>query len=278
MTKEELFEKYNIVHVDGCRYYIVDLKTKAYDFECTIPYCLTIYGVTIFDSSWKNLIPRVVEELDSKNPKSKSELLSMSTTWSKQCVFGEIKKSNFVPYKDIYINANHTALHAMWIIQLLLHEYNVDLDKCEFVIKRQPAAEPSDVRKYFKEEALNGFERFLKSNLNKDEKSINNILKNFEYINQKVLPIISNGYSDLFLIEDPSYFFNYSKKIVEQLKTKIIKNEVIISISRQLGYLYDYVKITNKENKLKYIDYNYSSREKDNQELKDFLDDFDSII
>ncbi len=275
MTRDGMFKKYNVVHVDGCRYYIVNLKEKLYDYECTIPYCITINGVTMYDSSWKNLIPRIVEELDSKNPKSKNELLSIVCDWSKQCVFGETKKSNFVPYKDIFINANHTALHAMWIIQLLLKEYNVDLDECEFVIKRQPSAEPKELRDYVKNETINEFKLFLRNSLNKSEKSIENILKNFEYLNLKILSKISIGYYDIFLIEDPAYYANYSKKIIEQLKQTTIKKEAIDSITKQLGYFYEFIKIINKKNKLEYTNYKFVKKESDTKELDDFLKDFD---
>ena len=51
MTENELFQKYNIVHIDGCRYYLVDLKEKLYNLESTVPYCININGVLIYDGS-----------------------------------------------------------------------------------------------------------------------------------------------------------------------------------------------------------------------------------
>lgn len=276
MMMEELFKKYNVVHINGYRYYLVNLRERSFDLENTIPYCITIDGVTIVDSSWKNLIPKIVEELDSKSPKTIEELLSIKCDWSKQCVFGTVRKSNYTPYKGIYINTNHTAIHAMWTIQLLLKEYNVDLDKCEFIIKRQPIAEPKEIREAVAEQCKKGFEDYLRSELNKNDKSIKAIINNIECLNRQFLPRISSGYTDFYLIENPAFFWNYSKKTEEYFARKGCSSEVLYKLSRQLNYLYEYIKKVNKENKIKYSNYFYGS--KNDTSLDEFLDDFDSSL
>lgn len=273
---EEILNKYNIVHIDGCRYYLINLKERSFDFEFTAPYCITINGVTIFDSSWKNIIPRIVEELDSKMPKSKQELLNIKCDWGKQCVFGEDRKSNFTPYKDIYINTNHTAIHAMWIIQLLLDEYHIDLNQCEFVLKRQPLAEPKEVREFFKKETIKKFQNFLRGELKKSEEAVSAIVKNIDFVNTKILSSVSTGYYDFFLIEDPAAFANYSKKANELLEEKNYSQKVKQTIERQLNYLYEYVKKANKENKIKFS--NYSCLKKSEKAIDKFLSDFDAIV
>ena len=275
MTENELFQKYNIVHIDGCRYYLVDLKEKLYNLESTVPYCININGVLIYDGSWKNLIPKVVEEIDSKNPKTIDQLLSITCDWSKQCVFGKTKMSNFTEYRGIYINTNHTAIHAMWIIQLLLREYEIDLDSCEFILKRQPAAEPREVRDFCKANTIEGFKKYLKT-IGKKDKTIDIIVKNIDTINSKALSKLSNGYNDFFLIESPTTFFNYMKKAVEYLPKLGYPSSTNDALARQINYLYDYIKKSNADNKLKYK--NHDMFESDKNELDKFLDDFDSMI
>ena len=220
----ELYNQYNIVHIEGCRYYLVDLKTKDYYFENTVPYCCVIDKVVLYDSSWKGMIVKVAEELDRLSPKTEEELLGMSNSWGKQDVFSLKKKSNYQPFKGLFINTNHTAIHAMWTIQLLLSEYNFDLDKCKFILRRLPLAEPKEIREYEKEKTLTGFKEFLSKDDEHSETAIDNIIKAIEVINAKILPSFAKGYYDLFLIEHPNYYYNYSTKALKIIKEKTNAN------------------------------------------------------
>lgn len=267
-----IYDKYKILHIDGCRHYEIDLKVKEYSFENTVPYCLTIYGVDIYESSWKGMIEKTTIHLDEINPKPVQELLAIKNSWGKQSVFSEVKKTNYVPFKGIYINANHTAVHAMWTIQLLLQEYSIDLDKCKFIIRRLPISEPKEVREYERMRAEQGFKQFLLEKYNKSENFINGLVKNVDLLNKKILPKLTVGYFDLFLIESPLNYANYSSKIIEYAKDKMLYNEgQLKTIEYTLNKLGKYIKLKNKENK---INYGFDNLINDSETLEDFPEDF----
>lgn len=271
----ELYNKYNVVHIEGCRYYVVNLKAKEYLFENTLPYCCVIDRVAIYDPSWKGMVFKVAEELDRINPKSTEELLNMKNSWGKQEVFGLKKRSNYQPFKDIFINTNHSAVHAMWTIQLLLNEYNVDLDKCIFLLRRLPLAEPREIREYEKDKALVEFKNFLKVR-GYQEADVENIVSSIDMVNSKVLPTIAKGYHDLLLIEQPNYCHAYIAKSLKILKETLRSNiSKYHSMEKALMELDKFVKARYKENKIKYDDYKIIDDFQDN--FFDELDDFDDF-
>jgi len=246
----DVYNKHNVIHIKGCRYYLVDLKIKEYNFENTIPYCCIVDGVEIYDSSWKGMIVKLCEYLDDVSPKPIEELLNISNFWGKQAVFSLVKKTNYTPFKGIYINTNHTAVHAMWTIQLLLDKYNIDLDNCKFVIKRLPIAEPKEVRDYERDRTITSLREYLVGK-NKTEDFVNRIIKNVEIINNKIMPKLSVGYYDLFLIEVPAYFSNYASKVLEYAKTKLMYNEgQLKTIEYTLNYLGKIIKKQYKDDKV----------------------------
>lgn len=269
----ELYGKYNIVHIEGCRYYIVDLKAKEFYFENTVPYCCVINRVVLYDSSWKGMVLKVAEELDRVNPKTEDELLAMRNSWGKQDVFSLKKKSNYQPFKGLFINTNHTAIHAMWTVQLLLNEYDVNLDDCKFILRRMPLAEPKEIREYEKSKALEGFKSYLTKECSCTEDDINEILKNIEWLNTKVLPSFAKGYYDLFLIENPLNFYSYSDKALKLVKEKMyVKQEVFHGLENAILKLNEFTKIRFKLNKIKYNDYKVIENTG-----KDILDDFNEL-
>lgn len=272
----ELYEKYNIVHINGCRYYIVDLKAKEYLFENTVPYCCVIKSVVIFDSSWKNMIVKIIEELDRLNPKSESELLSIKNSWGKQDVFSLNKKCNFQPFKGLYINTNNTAVHAMWTIQLLLNEYSINLDECKFILRRLPLAEPKEIREYEKAKALTEYREFLHNEPKITEAVIDDAIKSIEFINAKVLPTFAKGYHDLFLIENPNMFYSYASKALKLLKEKHhVNTETYASAEYAIEKLTEYIRVRHQKCKIDYNDYKIVESSENNI-LSDF-DDFDNF-
>lgn len=272
----ELYSKYNIVHINGCRYYIVDLKVKEFLFENTFPYCCVINGVSLYESSWKSMILKVAEELDRLNPKTEDELLSIKNSWGKQDVFSTKKKSNYQMFKGLFINVNHTAVHAMWTIQLLLNEYKIDLNQCKFILRRLPLAEPKEIREHEKEKALNEFTEFLLKDNNHTDTMVESIIESIETINKKLLPSIATGYHDLFLIEYPDYFYRYSGKALKIVKEKpYIISATYQSLEYAVDKLYQFTKMRFKANKIKYDDYKII--EPINNAIIDDFNDFDDF-
>lgn len=247
---ENIYQKYNIEYIGGIRHYVVDLKEKEYSFENTVPYCINIYGEEIFDSSWKNIIEKIVVHIDKINPKTIDELLAIKNTWGKQAVFSQTAKANHIPFKGIYINANHTAVHAMWTIQLLLNEYAIDLDKCKFIIRRLPIAEPKEVREYERAKAEQGFREFMVEKYKKSDEFIDAIIKTINLLNKKILSELTVGYNDLFLLENPQYYTNYSIKVIEHAKKHMMFNEnQMKTIEYAIEKLGKFIKLKYKANK-----------------------------
>lgn len=269
---ENIFEKYHIVHIKGCRYYTINLMEQEYNFENTIPYCCIIKSVEILSSSWKGMIVKLCEYLDSINPKERQELLKVENTWGKQKVFSECKKTNFTAFKGIYINTNHTSVHAMWTIQIILNLYLDTLNDCKFIIKRSPSAEPLEIREYAKRKTIDGFKKYLEIQCNKSLENIEGVIKNLEIINKKLLSKITTSYYDIFLFENPTYISNYANKILAYATERCPYTKLQIkTIKKSLLLLIEYIKIQYQENK---INFATLSEELNLDDIEDFPDDF----
>ena len=249
MTLPELIKEYNLTFVNGERMYIINLDTNNMIFENTTPFYFRYLENEIYCNSWKNLLPSIFKIFNEINPKTNEELLCIKNTWGKQDVFSTIKLSNYIEVENgVFMNCNHTAIHAFNTIQLLSNEYHVNSSDCLLVIKRQPSAEPGAVKEYFKNESIKKFKAYLKYVKNISESSIDIIVKNVESINKNFLQKISKGYNDFFLIENPSTFFNYMVKTNDEIK-KFMRypEKVKNAIYRQLNYLYDFIRVDRKK-------------------------------
>ena len=229
-------EENNIVYIDGKRAYIVDLSKREYSFECTEPIYFKYQDFEVFESSWKQLILKILIYLDEKSPKSQDELLSLKNDWGKQAVFSNTKLKNYVSFKDIYINLNHTALHAVRTIQLILNFYNVDISYCKLLIHRQPYSESENVRKYYINLFKNAFISYLKK-YKYNENSINIILKTIDVAN-KYLPKVSKGYDNVYLFDDILYFQNYASKYLDFMSQNPYRTDKNEAISKKCISLY----------------------------------------
>lgn len=145
-----LEEKYKIHYINGQRHYEFDMATELPWLEDTIPYLFKYKDIEIYNSAWNRITVEILAAIDNLYPKSEEDLLKIHYYWTKTDVFSREKKTNFIQYKNLYVNTNHTASHAMMNIQGLLKAYGVPLDECQFIIRRHISAEPSEVREYYK--------------------------------------------------------------------------------------------------------------------------------
>lgn len=145
-----LEEKYKIHYINGQRYYEFDMATELPWLEDTIPYLFKYKDIEIYNSAWNRITVEILAAIDNLYPKSEEDLLKIHYYWTKTDVFSREKKTNFIQYKNLYVNTNHTASHAMMNIQGLLKAYGVPLDEYQFIIRRHISAEPSEVREYYK--------------------------------------------------------------------------------------------------------------------------------
>lgn len=176
-------EKYGIQYINNHRYYKFDLSQEIFVLQNTIPYLFEYHGVKIYESAWNRLTLKVLELLDSINPLSDEDLLSLEYPWSNQEVFTTYKRVNCLKFKNLYINTNHTATHAGMNIKFLVDAYGCDINDCTLLIRRHPISEPEEVRAYYRNETKEGFKRCLVFQDLK-EKTIETVINNFTTINK----------------------------------------------------------------------------------------------
>ena len=233
-------EKYNICYIGRKRYYLEDLTKRNYSVKCAIPYYFCYRDIRWYESSWKSLIFNVALELNLRYPKSDAEYLSLENDWGKQKVFSEHKSKNYERFNNLYINLNHTAVHALWTLQLLLEFFGVDLSECKLYLSRHGSAEPKEAQKYFQDITVNGLKKFLADDKGLPEEKIALIIKNLFVVN-RCMPSLSLTYNNLFLFDDSAVFAGYKDRLCEYLRTKAgLSEQKLATISKHLNYLKAY--------------------------------------
>ena len=157
---------------------------------------------------------KIVQELDKRNPKTDDYLLNIKYSWSKTEVFSKIKRTNYTPFRDLYLNTNHTSTHALMSIQCLLRAYGVDPKECYLLINRHPIAEPADVREYIIDREKRGFSKSLLARRFSFTR-VSKILSNFDVMN-KLLAKTCPNFDNFYLFDDYYYFTNYKSKVIEK--------------------------------------------------------------
>jgi len=233
-------EKYNIYYLNDRRIYIEDLSKKLL-LENTIPYMFEYKDIRIYDSAWNRITLKILEAIDELNPMDSHKLLELQYKWSNSPVFSEYQYSNFQPFKDIYLNTNHTATHAGMNIQLLLTTYGIPLEECKMHIRRHPQAEPTEVREYCREITISGLKKVLML-AGLSQKSMDTTFGNMEVINKRFLSQVSKGFNDFYLFDDYNYFVNYKQKTLEYLNKKYYGTPYVGATVRGLRYLDIYYK------------------------------------
>ena len=239
----KLLEKYNIVTINGKRYYKEDLTKRDFIVECAVPYCFKYEDIEIYESAWTRMLTSVLKVIDAKNPKRSDELLKIENDWGKQKVFYEKEQSNTIEFKGIYFNLNHSAVHSLWTLQLLLKVYGIPLGQCELYLRRPPYAEPEDVRIAVKEDVINAFKEHLEGKGLATSK-IEAVIKVIEVLNV-TLKKTSKSYTDFFLFDDNNVFCNYRKKVIDDLANRVDSKKLNI-FKTSINYLDDFYKERRK--------------------------------
>jgi len=224
-------EKYNIRYVGAKRLYKVDLYNRNYDFEFSSPYALKIGSYSKKIGSYNNLIFWEAKLLNQISPKSKEELLSIKNDWGKQKVFSTIKKSNFMKFDEgLFINVNHTSIHAIWTIQLFLNEWNIDLSTCELYIHKMPKGEKEDVIKYYESKTIDDFRTYINETHLDSKKNLDYIVSVLANINRTICPKLfeNKGYNNILAIDNYSIFLTLKKEIILDLENMDYKNKNVL--------------------------------------------------
>ena len=245
----DIYEKYKIHVINGRRYYEYNVDEKLPLLDNTIPYYFKHKDIEIYDNRWMFLAQKLVEELDKRNPKTDDYLLSIRYSWSKTDVFSRTKKTNYLPFRDLWLNTNHTSTHALMSIQCLLRAYDVNPSDCFLLINRHPVAEPAEIRDYIIDQERRGFSKTLLARRFSFSR-ISKILSNFEVIN-KILAKTTPSFDNFYLFDDYYYFTNYKCKVMDRVKVVYQdKPQNIELIKKYLDYYDDYLR--NKKFFLEY--------------------------
>lgn len=237
----DIYEKYKIHVINGRRYYEYNVDEKLPFLDNTIPHYFKYKDIEIYDNRWKVLALKIVQELDKRNPKSDDFLLNIKYSWSKTEVFSKTKRTNYTPFRDLYLNTNHTSTHALMSIQCLLRAYDVDPKECYLLINCHPVAEPAEVREYIIGQERRGFSKSLLARRFGFSR-ISKILSNFDIIN-KLLAKTSPSFDNFYLFDDYYYFANYKSKTIEKANQVYqFKPQNIELVKKCLDYYDDYLR------------------------------------
>lgn len=203
---------------------------------------LKIDDYEIQENAWVEMIRNLTAYLISTSAKSKEDIVSFKTQWSKQNIFSLIPRTNYKQLdSDLYVNCNHTALHSCWLIQDLLDFFGIDKSKVYFLIHRAPYAEPKDAVDYFVNKFKEEFSLFLKEQYSKSDEDAKKIISNIEKFMDPILAKFSKSYNSFMLFEDIGAFSNYSKKFRETIDANpAYKDKVKRTMERYLFYLNDF--------------------------------------
>ena len=212
---DELAAKYNMHYINGKRYYEFDMTEPLPILEETVPYLFRYKDIEVRSMSWNKMTIAILTELDKISPKTEQELLAISYDWTKAVIFSKTPRTNYSPYKNLYLHTNHTSTHSMMNIQGLLKEYGIPLSECFFLIRRHFVSEPEEVKIAIRNNTISEFSRFLRD-IKLGENQISTVISNFAIIN-KYLSKVSPGYNDFLLFDDYQYFANYKDKVLQYL-------------------------------------------------------------
>lgn len=240
--KAEVFE--NVVFQGKKRYYLEDLSERDYRLECTTPYQIEIDDTIIQEGSWGMLLQKISTFLLEKYPEKFNEILTFKCQWSKQLMFSVGKKTNYRQVCDgLYVNCNHTALHACWFLQDLLDFFGVDKTKVTFLIHRPSGAEPQKVKDHIQKRFKMNFKEFIINNYGKDKEYADKVVNIFDNYLNKVLASVSKSYVSFYLFDDNAIAYNYIKKVSDIIERNVnFDDKKKKVLKKYLKYVYAFYK------------------------------------
>ena len=269
MDLKELFKKYNIL-TDGLqRRYVINAFERKYDLDYVTPIEIGIlvpneweettsdtgivykgsYHKVFENRSWVQILKEFLIYLQSKEPKTKEDLIAYRTDWSKAAIFSASKTiDNMVEIEDgLFFSVNYTATHSTWIIGDLLSLYGIKYGY--IVVHRTPAAEPKEIREVVGTIRREEFKEYLCQRCGKTEERADKIVKNFEVLN-KILNKMGTSYNDFFLFDETLALSNYKAKLLKDLYKYVNWDDKQIKVVQAyLDYLTNFYTKLKKESK-----------------------------
>jgi hypothetical protein len=230
--------KYGIVYSENRHYYSLDLREKPYNIENTSPYRLIVEEMTFTSRNWGDLIQELSNYLIARFQPTKEFLLSISLGWSNQVLFSDIEKKTIAIKKldcGLWVGVNHTSIHLCWIVELLLSEFAIDIDRCSLLIHRMPGYEPEEVRNYYYDKSIQGFERFLDISTQSTEqkKKLLTLISKLDVDFRKQFP----SYHSFFLFESRLIYSTIKGRFIELINKRNIDDSIKERIKNALDQI-----------------------------------------
>ena len=235
----------NIVFEGKRRYYIEDLSQRDYFLESTTPYKLEFKDYCLNETAWGELLRSLTYLLLTLYPEKGDKILDFKSPWTKQAMFATEKKTNFkLVNENLYINCNHTALHACWFLQDLLDFFQIDKKDVRLLIHRPPAAETKEVKDILEKHFKMEFVEFLKYGYEKDDEYGKGVIEKIDRYLNPMLRKISKSYTSLFLFDDFTTASSYIYKLKDLVNQTYAQNEKAQKVlTKFLKYLLEYYKL-----------------------------------
>ena len=239
-------EKYGIVYVEGERYYSFSLNEKKYDLESTRPFFVRIDGKVLEEHTWNNLIVLVFDYVITRKNISREELLSFSTEWSKSLIISSSKLSRtYMDLKNgLFVNTNHTAVHCCWIIQDFLNFCSYELNDVSIIIKRTGVSEPKEVRDYFINKSIAGFNQYIVDVFPETKRKILvTYSKYLKAVDEKFTMKAFKSVYSIYLVDNVQTMYKLKEDYINYLKFKTtVRKEQLEYIIEGLNLYYQYIK------------------------------------
>jgi hypothetical protein len=242
---KQFIDNYELLIVNKKRFYLEDISERDYWLENSSPYFIRIGTYEIREGSWVEMLRNIGAYFISLYKRDVQELVDFRVSRSKAAIFSYEPRVNFKQVtSELYLNCNHSALHACWLIQDLLEFYKIDIDSVVLYIHRPSSIEPKCVKDYFLEKNYNEFSYFLQSNHGKSKEQCEKIISNINLYMNPILRKVTKSYDNFFLFDDVLTLYNYIIRFKEYVNSHVRFKEKNIKIYyRYCDYLLDFYKL-----------------------------------
>lgn len=205
--EKEILKKYNLEIKSNKRNYIYHYSDKGKK---------TIYGggkpryfkCMEFEwegNNWNDLLLSFTKWILKKIVLSENDFLNIKFNWTNQEIFSRTKRTNFIgPFEnDLYLNANHTAVHIWWqILGLADLLTDLDIENTYLKVYYPSRVEPKEISEIIWRKEINSFIKFL-TDQNHSEIEIKNSIQALKKVNT------------IYKIFAPNYIFSNINGIKE---------------------------------------------------------------
>ena len=247
---EELSKNNNVLTIGLERRYPLNMLQKSFNLDYSTPLEIGFKDYILCQHSWTNIIQELVSNLNEMYPRDVFELYKFKTTWSKQQVFHPEPITNSKKItKNLYINVNLTALHAIWLIQDLFDYYGIKPEETFVVVHQASKGELEPYKSQIKDLMIKYFRIFLSEEKKQSEERIGKIIHIIDIAN-KTLKKMPVAYNDFFLFDNSNQFSSYKSLFFKKIgKYAAFNEKQIKQISYCLGLLSDFYSCLNREAK-----------------------------